>query len=376
MVKTVLNFLKKEIVLCVAGVLAIATAFVVHPSKAYIDYIDFKVLALLFALMLVVAGMKEMGVFTAIIKKLVAKVKTTRVIELILVFVPFFAGMIITNDVALITFVPFAIELLQVIGRSKDIIYIVVLQTIAANLGSMATPIGNPQNIFLFTAFDMNMGNFMVTLMPYVILAMIMLAVCVCVLKSEKISISDTTEDAGKINGIKLSILAIVFAVCITCVAGVLDYRIMLLIALLGIVFVDVRLLMKADYILLITFVAFFIMIGNISSIPSVSNWLSGIVSGREMAVGIVSSQVISNVPAAVLLSGFTDNGAALLAGVNIGGLGTIIASMIVWRNGKFSKRQIYGCVYGAQYFVFDFYDYYGIDNIDVFIKEYLENDT
>ena len=328
MVKTVLNFLKKEIVLCVAGVLAIATAFVVHPSKAYIDYIDFKVLALLFALMLVVAGMKEMGVFTAIIKKLVAKVKTTRVIELILVFVPFFAGMIITNDVALITFVPFAIELLQVIGRSKDIIYIVVLQTIAANLGSMATPIGNPQNIFLFTAFDMNMGNFMVTLMPYVILAMIMLAVCVCVLKSEKISISDTTEDAGKINGIKLSILAIVFAVCITCVAGVLDYRIMLLIALLGIVFVDVRLLMKADYILLITFVAFFIMIGNISSIPSVSNWLSGIVSGREMAVGIVSSQVISNVPAAVLLSGFTDNGAALLAGVNIGGLGTIIASM------------------------------------------------
>ena len=341
--RTVLNFIKKEIVLCVAGVLAIATAFVVHPSKAYIDYIDFKVLALLFALMLVVAGLRQMGVFTAIIRKLVAKVHTTRVIELILVFMPFFAGMVITNDVALITFVPFAIELLQMIGRSRDIVYIVVLQTIAANLGSMATPIGNPQNIFLFTAFDMNMGDFLGTMMPYVVLAMLILAVCVCVLKSETISVSEGADEEINITGWKLGILIVVFAICIACVARVLDYRVMLAIAIVGILLVDAKLFLKADYILLITFVAFFIMIGNIRSIPEISSRLSEIVQGREIAAGILSSQVISNVPAAVLLSSFTDNGRELLAGVNIGGLGTIIASMA-----SLISFRIYGGMEGA----------------------------
>jgi Na+/H+ antiporter NhaD/arsenite permease-like protein len=341
--RTVLNFIKKEIVLCVAGVLAIATAFVVHPSKAYMDYIDFKVLALLFALMLVVAGLRQMGVFTAIIRKLVAKVHTTRVIELILVFMPFFAGMVITNDVALITFVPFAIELLQMIGRSRDIVYIVVLQTIAANLGSMATPIGNPQNIFLFTAFDMNMGDFLGTMMPYVVLAMLILAVCVCVLKSETISVSEGTDEEINITGWKLGVLIGVFAICIACVARVLDYRVMLAIAIVGILLVDAKLFLKADYILLITFVAFFIMIGNIRSIPEISSRLSEIVQGREIAAGILSSQVISNVPAAVLLSSFTDNGRELLAGVNIGGLGTIIASMA-----SLISFRIYGGMEGA----------------------------
>lgn len=344
MVGKIINFIKKEIVLCVAGVLAIATAFVVHPSKAYIDYIDFKVLALLFSLMLVVAGLKQMGVFTVIIKKLVEKVRTTRVIELILVFMPFFAGMVITNDVALITFVPFAIELLQMIGRSRDIIYIVVLQTIAANLGSMATPIGNPQNIFLFTTFDMNMGEFLGTVMPYVILSMVILAVCVCLIKSENITMSVDEGMKADIKGIKLSLLAVVFVVCIACVARVVDYRIMLAVAAVGIAIVDIRLFLKADYILLITFVAFFIMIGNIRSIPEISVGLSELVQGREIAAGVISSQFISNVPAAVLLSGFTDNGQALLAGVNIGGLGTIIASMA-----SLISFRIYGGMEGAK---------------------------
>ncbi len=340
----IIKFIKKEIVLCVAGVLAIATAFAVHPSKAYIDYIDFKVLALLFSLMLVVAGLKQMGVFTVIIKKLVEKVRTTRVIELILVFMPFFAGMVITNDVALITFVPFAIELLQMIGRSRDIIYIVVLQTIAANLGSMATPIGNPQNIFLFTTFDMNMGEFLGTVMPYVILSMVILAVCVCLIKSENITMSVDEGMKADIKGIKLALLAVVFVVCIACVARVVDYRIMLAVAAVGIAIVDIRLFLKADYILLITFVAFFIMIGNIRSIPEISVGLSEIVQGREIAAGVISSQFISNVPAAVLLSGFTDNGQALLAGVNIGGLGTIIASMA-----SLISFRIYGGMEGAK---------------------------
>ncbi len=311
-----------------AGVLAIATAFVVHPSKAYMEYIDFRVLALLFSLMLVVAGLKSMGIFTHIIKKITSKVHSTRVIELILVFMPFFFSMLITNDVALITFVPFAIEMLQMIGRGRDMIYIVVLQTVAANLGSMATPIGSPHNIFLFTAYDMNIGVFLSDVMPYVILAMVLLAACVCIIKSDGTEMIEIKEEGGKFSIKKLVVYIIIFAACTACVLRLLDYRIMLAVAVAGIAITDYGLFKKADYILLLTFVAFFIAVGNIRSIPAVSSALSGIVKGRETAAGILCSQVLSNVPSAMLLSGFTDNGRQLLIGVNIGGLGTIIASM------------------------------------------------
>ena len=323
------GFIKKEIVLCVAGVLAIATAFVVHPSKAYIGYIDFRVLALLFALMLVVAGLKEAGIFVGAIRLLVRYVKSHRVLELILVYLCFFSGMIITNDVALITFVPFAIELLMLTGRKKYLIYIIVLQTIAANLGSMVTPIGNPQNLYLYTTFNMSMGDFFTVMLPYAIAAFVLITVAVCVLPSGKIEAVNIPPSEPELKGKwRLAVIFALFAVCIACVARVLDYRIMLAVVIVGIAAVNYRLFAGADYFLLLTFVAFFIMTGNIKSITGINDFLSKVVSGNEIPVSIISSQVISNVPAAVLLSGFTDDVSGLLIGVNIGGLGTLIASM------------------------------------------------
>ena len=259
------GFIKKEIVLCVAGVLAIATAFVVHPSKAYIGYIDFRVLALLFALMLVVAGLKEAGIFVGAIRLLVRYVKSHRVLELILVYLCFFSGMIITNDVALITFVPFAIELLMLTGRKKYLIYIIVLQTIAANLGSMVTPIGNPQNLYLYTTFNMSMGDFFTVMLPYAIAAFVLITVAVCVLPSGKIEAVNIPSSEQELKGKwRLAVIFALFAVCIACVARVLDYRIMLAVVIVGIAAVNYRLFAGADYFLLLTFVAFFIMTGNI----------------------------------------------------------------------------------------------------------------
>lgn len=324
----VLGFIKKEIVFCVAGVLAIATAFVVHPSKAYLGYIDFKVLALLLSLMLVVAGLRSFGIFTKIIETLSSRIKSTRVLELLLVFICFFSSMVITNDVALITFVPFTIEMLNAIGKKNHMVYIIVLQTIAANLGSMVTPIGNPQNIFLYTRYEMGMGDFFSTMIWYAVAAMILLAVMVIILPDDKVVTDRKESIRPKYKEWKLIVLFIVFLLCIACVLRVLDYRIMFFATVVFIILVDYRLLKKADYMLLLTFVAFFILTGNIKSMESVSSKLANLVVGRELAVSVLLSQVISNVPSAVLLANFTENGKMLLTGVNIGGLGTLIASM------------------------------------------------
>lgn len=323
-----LSFVKKEIVLCVAGVLAIASAFVVHPSKAYLNYIDFRVLALLFSLMLMVEALRSFGIFTLIIKKITAKIKKTRMLYFILVFICFFSGMIITNDVALITFVPFAIELLTAAGATEYIIYIVVLQTIGANLGSMATPIGNPQNIFLFSKYDMTMGEFAGATVWYVIAAVILISICICFIPSEEVRIKDNNIPAAEFSKWKIAPVTGIFIMCILCVLRVVDYRIMLSVCILLTAVVDYKLFAKADYMLLLTFVAFFILTGNIKSMSFIENGLSDFVAGRELMSGILLSQIISNVPAAVLLSNFTDKGTLLLSAVNIGGLGTVIASM------------------------------------------------
>ena len=229
---------------------------------------------------------------------------------------------------ALITFVPFAIELLATIGKKKHMIYIIVLQTIAANLGSMVTPIGNPQNIFLFTRYQMDIGDFFGTMIWYALAAMVLLTVLVLILPDDKVVTANKTVAKTKYKEWKLLLLGIIFVLCILCVLRVLDYRIMLFATVVFIFMVDYRLMVKADYMLLLTFVAFFILTGNIKSMEVINRGLAEIVSGKELPVSILLSQVISNVPAAVLLANFTDNGKMLLAGVNIGGLGTLIASM------------------------------------------------
>ena len=320
------NFVKNETVLIISFILAAASAFIVTPNAGYVDYIDFRTLALLLCLMAVMAGLGGLGVFSLLASKLLRLATTTRSLTLWLSLLCFFSSMIITNDVALITFVPFSIVALKLSGKEKLLIPLVTLETVAANLGSMLTPVGNPQNLYLFSAFNMTVGDFFVTVLPYAALSLALIIVSAFFIKKESISVE--SEEKNKINGKFCGIYAMLFAISILTVFRVIPYGITLAVTVAAILIFDRKALAKADYSLLLTFVFLFIFIGNLKNIAPVSDFLGKTVSGNEVAVGIAASQIFSNVPAAILLSGFTDNIRNLLIGVNLGGLGTLIASM------------------------------------------------
>lgn len=326
--KSIFNFIKKETVLCVSGILAIISMFFITPSIEYIDYIDFRVLSLLFCLMIVVSGMKQLKIFDFLAIKTLSKIKTTKSLTLLLVLLCFFCSMFITNDVALITFVPFTILILSITKDNSLLIPIIVLQTIAANLGSMLTPIGNPQNLYLYNTYSISFDVFLLRMLPIWVTSLILIIVASITIKSRSINISFKPEDLPSINIKKLLVYFALFIICLLCVLRIIPFQIMLAITVIIVILVDYHLLFKADYMLLLTFIFFFIFIGNISHIDAISNFFADIVQGNELFAGIISSQFISNVPAAILLSAFTTDGISLLYGVNIGGLGTLIASL------------------------------------------------
>lgn len=338
MKETIKNFIKKETVLVVATILAILSAFIVKPSAAYAAYIDWRVLGILLSLMIVMAGLQKNGLFDRIGAALLKKTKNTMHLSMVLVFLCFFFSMFITNDVALITFVPFAMLTMQKCGQEKLLLPVVVFQTLAANLGSMLTPIGNPQNLYLYNLSGMGMGEFLLCMLPYTVISgvLILISVIWIVRKKEKIQVTvadDKKEEASATNfGWKAYhknvVYITLFVLSLLVVMRVLPYHMVLLLILLLVFYMDRAVLKQVDYCLLLTFISFFIFTGNMGNIPAVNGALQELVAGRELLVGILSSQVISNVPAALLLSGFTNDYEALLRGVNIGGLGTLIASM------------------------------------------------
>lgn len=327
-VKKIIGFIKKEAVLSAAAVLAVISMFFVHPDKAYAGYIDYRVISLLFCLMLVVSGLQSVGLFKTLGAMLLKRAGSTRYLIFILVFLCFFCSMFITNDVSLITFVPFAVMLLTASGMTELLIPVIALQTIAANLGSMLTPIGNPQNLYLYSAFHISIQEFLLLMLPLTIISALLLVAAILLLKSKPIDNDAAVPDSQLDGRMHLVVYLILFLVCIACVVHIIEYPIMLIITAVVIFICDRKLFAKVDYFLLLTFVCFFIFIGNMERISAVSSLMSRLITGREAFAGIVLSQVISNVPAAILLSGFTDNYSALLYGVNIGGLGTLIASL------------------------------------------------
>ncbi len=336
--QNIIKFIKNEIVFSIALILAIASAFVIHPSKNYISYIDFRTLGLLLALMLVVQGLSSIGMFDSMVNALLGRIKTKRTLAFTMISLCFFGSMFITNDVALITFVPFTIMILSLINDSKFSIYLIVLETIAANLGSMFTPIGNPQNLYLYSISHINIGDFLLLMLPYTLASFIMLIICIIFIKPEAITTDNRTEKIS-INKLHLSIYCVLFLICILTVLHLMDYKLMLAIVVGTILIINYKLIFKADYILLLTFVAFFVFIGNMKNIPAINDFLSALVKGRECYLSILSSQVVSNVPAAMLLSGFTTSYDQLIIGTNLGGLGTIIASMASLISFKFYNK-------------------------------------
>lgn len=313
--------------LCVAFAAALVSAFFVPPSGAYFAYIDLRVLCLLLSMMLVVKGLQRAGAFSFLVERLLKLVRTTRGLSALLVGVCFFCSMFITNDVALITFVPLGIMILTRTGNEKLLIPVIVLQTVAANLGSMFTPLGNPQNLYLYSVSGMPLPEFLGVMAVPSALSFALLAASCLLIKSERLEAPENGEGT-KPEPRKTAVWLALFAVSLLAVLRVIPYGAALALAALCALLLDRKVLASVDYGLLLTFVFLFIFIGNIKSIPAVSAALSRIVGGREMTVGILLSQVISNVPAAMLLSKFTADYTALLVGVNLGGLGTLIASM------------------------------------------------
>lgn len=324
--QNVKSFIKSEIVLIISVVLAVVSCFWVVPNKGYIDYIDFKTLALLFSLMAVTSGLNRIGVFSLLAEKMLKFVKSFSALSVVLCLLCFFSSMLITNDVALITFVPFTLIILGLTEKKEKAIILITLETVAANLGSMATPIGNPQNLYLFSKYEMSMSDFFSAILPYTLLSLILVVVSAFFTGKEKIEINrgKTEFKFDK----KIIVYALLFILALLSVFRVVHFLVLLAVTVALVLIFDRKTFLKVDYSLLLTFVFLFVFIGNLGNIPVVSSFLKSTVAGKEIAVGIISSQVFSNVPAAILLSNFTDNVKNLLVGVNLGGLGTLIASM------------------------------------------------
>lgn len=319
----VMNLLKKDLVLVIASVLAIISCFFNTPK---LEYIDFKVLALLFNLMIIVAAFKDFNLFDYIATKILSKCTSYKSLSFTLVAITFCSAMIITNDVALLTFVPLTL----IICKKADLksMKIIILQTLAANLGSSLTPMGNPQNLYIYSTFNISPFEFFKISLPLAVLSIIFLLIILFKDKNFELSVELNHREAP--NKKKIALYSTVFILILLSVFHLIDYRIIFILTMITVLFNDPKLFKKVDYSLIITFIAFFVFIGNISALDSVKNFMTGILATKESTyfASITASQFISNVPATILISPFIEYYKELLLGVNVGGLGTLIASL------------------------------------------------
>ena len=321
-----LAFAKSEVVLCAAAVLAVLSMAAVPPDRGYLDYVDWDTLALLFSLMAVSKGLQGQGVFDALGAALLGRLSTTRQMLLVLTFLPFFVSMLVTNDVSLITFVPFGLVVLEMAGCERLAIPLVVLQTAAANLGSMLTPMGNPQNLYLYNQSGLGAWDFVQLMLPYAAASGLCLLVLAALCPSQHISRVAVPAEIRGLRGLLCCCAG--FGLCLLCIAKVLPALAVAAVTAVFLLVFNRKLLAAVDYSLLGTFVAFFVFIGNMGRMESFRAMLGAVLEGHEVITAVAASQVISNVPAALLLSGFTHQWGALIIGCNLGGLGTLIASM------------------------------------------------
>lgn len=320
------RFCKEQPVLIIAFSAAVITVFLVPPDKEYLTYCNRTVLIQLFCLMLSVSGLRSVGLFEKATAYLLKYAGNVRNLGTIFVLICFFTSMFVTNDVALITFIPLTLLVYEHIPDEKSRIVTIVLETAAANLGSMLTPFGNPQNLYIYDMYDLSAGDFFITMLPSGVISLVCLILLGILLPKNACS-AYTTEKQSIETGMCFVYLGM-FALCLLTVFRTVPDWCCLAVTAVTTLVVNRKLFFKVDYALLATFVCFFVFVGNISRIDIVRNFLSDILSGRELIVSAGISQIISNVPAAVMLSGFTQDGTSLLLGVNLGGLGTIIASL------------------------------------------------
>jgi len=327
------NFIKKEPVTSIAFLLALISIFIIKPDAEYAGYIHWSTLSSLLCLMLITSGLRGLGVFDYVGRKLLCKAGTSRNLTIILVGLCFLSAPFITNDVALITFVPFAIDLLIMANLRDYLIRVLTLQTIAAHMGSMISPIGNPHNLYFFGIDDLSALQFMGRMLPYFIASgTLLLLACVLVSRNNvpltcalnQPRFAEACPDSRN----RLIVYGILFLLCISAVLKLVPHIVVLPVVLLAVLVFDRRSFTRVDYYLLLTFSFLFIFVGNIGRIEAIEVFLSSVVNGHELVVGALASQVISNVPASILLSGFSDRYMLLAIATDIGGIGTMIASM------------------------------------------------
>ncbi|WP_308622318.1 SLC13 family permease [uncultured Enorma sp.] len=343
------EIVRKDPVLVVAVVLALCSCAAVPPDAAYAEYVDLRTIGMLFSLMTIMCGLSRLGVFRIACRHLLSVVRGPRRLALALTLLAFFSSMLITNDVALVTFVPFALLALRTLDSPRHACFTVVMMTIAANLGSMLTPVGNPQNLYLYSVSHMRIGEFVLLMLPYAAASLVPLVAAIALFGKipERTQTSatrgakpDDNEHADEIpqlatdaddpapSPLRVLPWATLFVLALLSVAHVLPYQAIVAATIVVALAAGRSALLHVDYALLLTFVAFFVFVGNVGRIEIVSTALAQLIDSHELAVSVIASQVLSNVPAAILLSGFTSNFAALIVGTNLGGLGTLIASM------------------------------------------------
>ncbi len=323
--ETIGAFIKRNVVLVIAFCLAVATSVIIPPDVKYIGYFDFKTLTCLFCTLAVVCALKNVKFFTVLATKIVKLFKTTRSTVLALVYITFIGSMLIANDMALLTFLPLGFIVLNSTGQKRLMAFTFIMQNIAANLGGMLTPFGNPQNLYLYSYFNIPTGDFMLTMLIPFIASVSLITICCLFIKKKPLILSEDTVTLPKK---RVLIYAILFALSIVIVFRIVPYVVGLIVIPLALLFLDRKALKQVDYALLLTFVCFFIFAGNMARIGVIERFLSSLLNKNPLIVSALSCQAISNVPSAILLSKFTTNWQALLVGVNIGGCGTLISSL------------------------------------------------
>ena len=324
--KRIITFAKTNVVMLIAAALAIVTAFIVPPDREYVEYFDFKTLTCLFTVLAVVCALRNVRFFYTLAEKIVKRFKNARIAVLALVYITFIGSMLIANDMALLTFLPLGYFVLVSTKKEKYMCVTFILQNIAANLGGMLTPFGNPQNLYLYSRFNIPDGEFMMIMLPPFILAILMITLSVIIfIKPEPLEFSGVER---RLPRARVTIYLLLFAYSILCVFRFIPYQTALIIIPVVILIMDRRALLDVDYGLLLTFVFFFIFSGNMSRIDAVRDIFVFLLDKSTLLVSALSCQFISNVPTAILLSRFTDNYKELLLGVNVGGCGTIISSL------------------------------------------------
>ncbi len=318
-------FIKNNMVMCIAALAALITMFIVPPDQEYLGYFDVKTLTCLFCVLAVVCAYKNINFFYILAQKIVKSFKSTRRAILALVYITFIGSMLIANDMALLTFLPLGYFVLSTAGRTKYMAFTYIMQNIAANLGGMLTPFGNPQNLYLYTKFNIPNGEFVqIMFLPFIV-AVALITVCCLFVKDEPLEIRDAP---AKMSTPRVLLYTALFALAIAIVFRGIPYWIGLIVIPAVLLFADRKALKMVDYPLLLTFVFFFVFAGNMARIELVKNVFAWLMNKSTLLFSVLSCQVISNVPSAILLSQFTENYRDLLIGVNIGGVGTLISSL------------------------------------------------